>query len=166
MKGMAIMCKKMLFGLVAMLLLGMTLAIEAEAYNLKQLQDNLASGGQFGCPKCDLSRSYPAIKPGTNWQGANLTLCGFSDRNLSRVNFRGATLTRIQIYDCNMSGAILTGANLTSARIVRTNLTGADLTGAKIGGTVLQGSNLSGATWVDGSKCAQGSKGTCIKAKK
>ena len=62
-------------------------------------------------------------------------------------------LSNVDLHDETLCGADLSGANLSWARLLFANLSVASLSGA----------DLSGATWTDGTKCKEGSIGTCIK---
>jgi hypothetical protein len=140
------------------------------------------------CRFCDLSRVNLAQ---TNLVqsilfGSDLTGADFHNADMYEVDLRSATLTNV-----NMSGTLLEGARLDSARFVGANLAGADLNradmlgvdltranlrganlrtadmrgailiGADLTGAVLTGARLGNATWIDGTRCGDGSIGQC-----
>jgi hypothetical protein len=97
---------------------------------------------------------------GANLSNADLThafIGGFwadhRDANFSGANLSNAVLHDADLGNANFSGANLTGADITEAYLVGANLTDANLTGAI----------LDQATWTDGSTCASGSTGECIR---
>ena len=79
----------------------------------------------------------------SNLQGANFEKSNFTSANLTRVNFIGATLIEANFQNSNLMEADFTSANILNASF--------------------EGANLNNATWADGTKCAQGSIGTCKK---
>ncbi|MBS0319046.1 MAG: pentapeptide repeat-containing protein [Proteobacteria bacterium] len=80
---------------------------------------------------------------------------------MAGADFSGADLRTARFPDAQMTGAIFVGANLDGAAFDGAGLTYADFTGANIGGANFRNANLQGATWVDGTKCMEGSFGEC-----
>ncbi len=92
------------------------------------------------------------VRPRSNLKFSDFSGTDFTDAKLNYVSFLGTKLT----------GAIFVRAELTDVLFGDADLTYADFTDAKISGQQdWSGANLSGATWVDGTRCTQGSIGAC-----
>jgi hypothetical protein len=134
-------------------------------------------------PDC---RTQPA--PGVNWrscrmdalkaesanlQGAILNssvmrmarLSGsiLSQADMQYADLSGADLSYTEITDARMKGINLQNADLTSADLSNSDLSYANLNGCNLGGANLEGARLDKSIWIDGSTCAYGSLGECIK---
>lgn len=71
------------------------------------------------------------------------------------------------LYGADLRGIDLKGAGLAWSVLVNANLQGVDLRGANLSDALITnadftGANLSGATWIDGTKCPEGSIGKCL----
>lgn len=91
-----------------------------------------------------------------NLSGSHLQLTNFSKANLKSANLSYSHMHAVNLVDANLEGANLEGVNFLDA-----NLSGANLKGANVKKVLWTATVLSGATWVDGRKCAEGSKGEC-----
>ena len=126
------------------------------------------------CGDCDLAGADMAGSvmndvqmPNARIAGAKMAGADLSSGNLSGADLSGADLSRVDLsytnlWHVNLSKANLSGGRLIGARLQGANLTGANLTGADRPLLTLR-ANLSGATWPDGKKCLEGSKGACKK---
>jgi len=86
---------------------------------------------------------------------------------LHGVDLRYANLATAQLAYARAAGVQLKGANLRAADLAYADLSDADLsyadlTAAVLGGAVLGGARLDQAIWVDGRRCAPGSRGDCL----
>ena len=125
------------------------------------------------CGDCDLAGADMAGSvmndvqmPNARIAGAKMAGADLSSGNLSGADLSGADLSRADLsytnlWHVNLSKANLSGGRLIGARLQGANLTGANLSGADLAAVDLAGADLSGATWPDGKKCLEGSKGAC-----
>ncbi len=128
---------------------------------LKETQD---------CTYCDLQNAdlSGAQLPGARLSGSNMSGANLSKANLSNANMLSTRMNRANLSGANLSGAFLRSANfrdanLTGANLSRANLSEANLSFATISGADLTDADLSGVTWIDGTKCGEGSNGECKK---
>ncbi len=135
-------------------------------------------------PQCDAA---PA--PGVNWRncllsgldagsaslaGANLNSAVLREARLSATDLSGADLryaelSRADLRYADLRQAQLLGANLRETDLRGVNLAGADLRFADLSSSRIEsvnfnGANLGNTIWTDGSTCAEGSVGRCLKA--
>ncbi len=132
------------------------------------------------CQGCNLTGAVlsGASYPDAKLAGANISSASISNSKLANADFSGANMAYINLTSADLTGANmsntdlrvanLTNAKLQKANLSRANLAGAalfdaNLTGANLDGANLNGAFLAGATWVDGKKCIEGSKGECRK---
>ncbi|MBS0319047.1 MAG: pentapeptide repeat-containing protein [Proteobacteria bacterium] len=118
-----------------------------------------------------LSNFAGAIFKAVSFVGSDLSCSDFTNSTWSSstfyqgvaagVDFSGADLRTARFPGAQMTGAIFVDAKLDGALFGGAGLTYADFTGATIAGTDFSDANLSGATWVDGTKCMEGSIGVC-----
>lgn len=92
---------------------------------------------------------------------ANLSGSHLQLTNFNKANLKGANLAYSHMHGVNLVGANLEGANLEGVNFLDANLSGANLKGANVKKVLWTATVLSGATWIDGRKCAEGSKGEC-----
>ncbi|MBD3609869.1 MAG: pentapeptide repeat-containing protein [Gammaproteobacteria bacterium] len=85
----------------------------------------------------------------------------FTSSKLSYSSFNSASLQDANFSSAQMVGASLRNSDLRGANLNNANLAYADLTDALLEGTDLKGVILDHAYWIDGTKCAPGSKGEC-----
>ncbi len=83
--------------------------------------------------------------------------------DLRDADLRGADLRATNLHAANLAGADLAGSRLQAANLRGANLAGANLRGTDLTGIVLFETRLDGATWSDGSVCAPGSLGRCVR---
>ncbi|MCK4742465.1 MAG: pentapeptide repeat-containing protein [Sulfuriflexus sp.] len=93
-----------------------------------------------------------------NLQSANLRNANMSYIELRNANLIGADMSMASLKGANLSGADLRGASLVNADLSFANLTGANLRNANLDGAI-----LSKAIWFNGSTCAAGSVGECLR---
>lgn len=94
--------------------------------------------------------------PGARLAGADLAAA-----DLRYVDLRGADLSYARLGGADLKGADLRDADLTYAVLNHVDLSFADLRGARLGGADLTEARLDGTLWVDGRRCAAGSRGGC-----
>ncbi len=108
-----------------------------------------------------------------NLQGAILNstilrLAQLSGSNLNKADMQyadlsGSDLSYSEISDARMKGINLQNADLTNVDLSNSDLSYANLMNSKLGGANISGVILDKAIWVDGSVCAPGSVGKCIR---
>jgi len=126
--------------------------------------------------------------PGVNWRNCYLDAVSSESANmqgailnssiLRTARLSGASLRQADMRYADLSGSDLSYAEFNSARMKGVNLQNADLTNAdlrnsdltfanlknsRLGGARLEGARLEKAIWIDGTVCATGSVGKCIK---
>lgn len=123
---------------VAALLVGLSMALPAQADNLEQVQKLLATRQ---CSSCELSNAglvYADLR-GADLQRANLSRANLSRANLQGADLRGAILTGASLAGANLTGANLDGANLTATDLRYASVTNATFQGATLDHALLQG---------------------------
>ncbi len=118
----------------------------------------------------DLSRanlSYAHVMKGDLsygvFAGADLRYADFSDSVMKGATLREATAQSARFDRADLSYAVLEKANLMNASLTGADLQRANLAGANISGARFGNAKLDDAIWVDGTVCAQGSLGKCIR---
>jgi len=101
----------------------------------------------------DLRRARLA---GTDLAEARLERARLDYADLAGADLSGARLTRARLF-----GAVLVDASLRDADLAEADLSYADLRGATIAGARFEGVRLDHAWWIDGRRCAAGSRSRC-----
>lgn len=161
--------------------LAVVAAVVAAAIGAAWLYDGRSSPPAADCavapgPAVNLARCPldGLAATGLDLTGALLSNASLAGARLDRAVLEGAdlrfaSLAAARLAYVRAARALLKGANLRAADLAYADLAGADLsyadlTGAVLGGAVLDGARLDQAIWVDGRRCATGSRGACLPA--
>lgn len=94
---------------------------------------------------------------------ADLRYADFSDSLMKGATLREARAQAARFDRADLSYAVLEKTNLMNASLTGANLRQANLAGANLSGARLNDAKLDDAIWVDGTVCAKGSLGRCLR---
>lgn len=93
--------------------------------------------------------------------GAGLREAQLAGARLDYADLTGADLGGAQLRQARLFGARLAGAELPASDLSGADLSYADLRGAAVSGARFDDTRLDHAWWIDGRRCASGSRGRC-----
>jgi uncharacterized protein YjbI with pentapeptide repeats len=94
---------------------------------------------------------------------AKLTGSIFRQADMQYADMSGSDLSYSEFNSARMKGINLQNVDLTNADLTNADLTYANLKNSRLGGARIDGARLEKAIWTDGTVCAAGSVGRCLK---
>ncbi len=118
--------------------------------------------------RLDAVKSESANLQGAILNSSILRMASMSGSILNQADMQyadlsGSDLSYSEIADAKMKGINLQNADLTNADLSNSDMSYANLKNSKLGGVKIDGARLTKAIWIDGSICASGSVGKCVK---
>jgi len=98
-------------------------------------------------------------------RAAKLSGSIFRQADMQYADLSGSDLSYAEFNSARMKGINLQNADLTNADLRNSDLTYANLKNSRLGGARIEGARLGKAIWIDGTVCATGSVGRCIRPK-